>query len=178
MAETLRLPHFELRAQALAAGREFELWQLPSPATPRFESVELTRMRKGRALELGENPALHLGLFTRTLAPCGASTASARYAVLAPSFDHASRLGEMLSDDERRRRLESPDTGYQVAAYVRRARSALYRSETDAKPVSPLEAFRLAGERFPRAAVSWHNACVPSIPSFSRMLSREFPSGE
>lgn len=42
---------------------------------------------------------------------------------LAPSFDHASSLGFMLSDDERIARLSTSDVGYSVAAYAARART-------------------------------------------------------
>lgn len=42
---------------------------------------------------------------------------------LAPSFDHASSAGFAISNDERRRRLITRDSGYSVDAYGARARS-------------------------------------------------------
>jgi hypothetical protein len=39
---------------------------------------------------------------------------------LAPTFDHASSLGAHESDDQRSKRLESPDPGFRVEAYVQR----------------------------------------------------------
>src|SRR5262249_28640209 len=47
-----------------------------------------------------------------------------RVAELAPSFDHASSLGHNLADDERLNRMNSSDTGYAVAGFVRKARPA------------------------------------------------------
>jgi hypothetical protein len=68
---------------------------------------------------------------------------------LAPTFDHASSLGAHLHDGERLRRLESPDPGFQVEGYVRRAdaRSALFLNAGDARPLPLLEAFQVWSER-------------------------------
>jgi hypothetical protein len=62
---------------------------------------------------------------------------------LAPTFDHASSLGAHESDDQRSRRLESPDPGFRVEAYVQRprVRSALYAKVGDARPLGLIEAF-------------------------------------
>lgn len=83
------------------------------------------------------------------------SGGAGRAAVLCPSFDHASCLGHNLGDDERDKRLTTRDQGYTVAAYVRKARSALYRNESDRKPLSPLDAFRAAAGQYPAAARFW-----------------------
>jgi hypothetical protein len=82
---------------------------------------------------------------------------SARVAVLCPSFDHASCLGHNLQDKERSERLTTRDVNRQIAAYVRspKVRSALYRSQADGKPLSPLGAFRAMAERCPGAAGFW-----------------------
>lgn len=83
--------------------------------------------------------------------------------VLAPSFDHAASLGQILGDAERRGRLGTRDAAYSIAAYVRRARSALYLSEQDQRPLSLIDAFVKAGERFPASARYWQQrlAAVP-----------------
>jgi len=60
---------------------------------------------------------------------------------LAPTFDHASSLGRNESDANRRKRLDTSDRGFTVAAYARRARSALYRRQSDAKAMGTVEAF-------------------------------------
>ncbi len=53
---------------------------------------------------------------------------------LAPSFDHASSLGFLLSDEERVKRLSTADRQHAVDAYARKA-----RTKFDGRP-SPLEA--------------------------------------
>lgn len=81
---------------------------------------------------------------------------------LAPTFDHASCLGQIITDQEREKRLTARDKGYSVEAYVRRARSALYANEGDKKPLSPLAAFLLGAERRQTAARYWREV-VASI---------------
>ncbi len=80
-----------------------------------------------------------------------------RVAVLCPSFDNASCLGHNLRDDERCDRLMSRDRNRRIAAFVRssKVRSALYRSRTDKKPLSPHGAFLAMSESSPRAAKCW-----------------------
>lgn len=74
---------------------------------------------------------------------------------LAPSFDHGASLARNLSDDERKRRLESRDHGYGVEAFATRARSALYADETQRRPMGTLESFRAWSARAPGAAEHW-----------------------
>lgn len=80
------------------------------------------------------------------------------YSYLAPSFDHAASLGQILTDDERQRRLETRDAGYGVPAFVRRARSALYQSAEDGRPLSVIDAFTRAGRHFPKPARYWQRS--------------------
>lgn len=48
-------PRYELRAVGLGRGEvQLEIWQLPSPATPRLREPERTATLKGRALRLIE----------------------------------------------------------------------------------------------------------------------------
>jgi hypothetical protein len=61
---------------------------------------------------------------------------------LAPTFDHASSLGAHQEDADRARRLESKDPRVRVEGYVEKARSALYSKAGEAKPMTPLDAFR------------------------------------
>lgn len=74
---------------------------------------------------------------------------------LAPSYDHASCLGRELSDDQRARRLVSRDTRFTVEVYASKARSGLYARGEDARPLSPLDAFRLAAEQRSIAGRYW-----------------------
>jgi hypothetical protein len=78
-----------------------------------------------------------------------------RTATLAPTFDHASSLGWNLTDDERHSRLHSRDRSQDIRAFARKAKSALYGSPADRKPLSPLKAFRLAAERCQAAKDGW-----------------------
>jgi len=61
---------------------------------------------------------------------------------LAPTFDHASSLGAHQEDATRARRLVSKDRAFRVEGYVERARSALYSKAGEARPMTPLDAFR------------------------------------
>jgi hypothetical protein len=70
---------------------------------------------------------------------------------LAPTFDHASSLGRNLRDNERAERLQTHDQNRTVEAFAKRAKSALFRTESDLKPQTALSAF-LEAARFSRAA--------------------------
>lgn len=74
---------------------------------------------------------------------------------LAPTFDHASCLGRNESDANRERRLYTRDAGSSVKSYAAKARSALYGTETDSKPLPVVEAFRRAAAIRPQAAHVW-----------------------
>lgn len=53
---SLALPRYELRARARGAGdAELEVWQLPSPATPRLKAPVRVAGLHGRNLEMVEN---------------------------------------------------------------------------------------------------------------------------
>ena len=82
-------------------------------------------------------------------------TARGAVAVLAPSFDHASSLGQILTDDERLRRLETRDSGFSVDAFVRKARSALYGDLGSTQPLTTWEAMQWAGRRYDLALAKW-----------------------
>ena len=74
---------------------------------------------------------------------------------LAPTFDHASSLGRNENDGSREERLNTRDIGRSMDRYVQRARSAFYRTASDTKPMSTLEAFREAAMRRRDAARFW-----------------------
>lgn len=69
---------------------------------------------------------------------------------IAPSFDHASSLGRELSDDQRKRRLESG----QIGDYSERGRGGIYWSETDRRAPSPIELVRRSAQVYPRSFAS------------------------
>jgi len=76
---------------------------------------------------------------------------------LAPTFDHASSLGRNELDHVREERLKTKDVGRGMERFVERARSAFYRTPSDIKPLSTLEAFNEAASRRPDAARFWIN---------------------
>ena len=78
-------------------------------------------------------------------------------AELAPTFDHASCLGRELTDDRRSEALTTRDKNRTVNRYVEKMRSAFYKDAADASPLHPLQAFRLAAERFPTVTIAWFN---------------------
>ena len=74
---------------------------------------------------------------------------------LAPSFDHAASLGQILTDRERLGRLDTRDERYSILYWAPRARAHLYLSSADAKPTRTLDAFAHAARRHPVAAAYW-----------------------
>jgi hypothetical protein len=74
---------------------------------------------------------------------------------LAPTFDHASSLGCHLLDETRAQRLHTADRNFGIPAFAAKARSALYRYETDPKPLLTTEAFLDAAAYRPPAARDW-----------------------
>ncbi len=66
---------------------------------------------------------------------------------LSPTFDHAVSLGYNLQDCEREDRLTSRDKRRRMGHYVTRARSAIYESRKDKKPLHTLNAFVQAAQQ-------------------------------
>jgi hypothetical protein len=105
---------------------------------------------------------------------------------LAPTFDHASSLGRNESDQRMQRRMHTTDPEFSVAGYAHRARSGLYRSPRDTRPLSTLEAFSEARRRFPKVAIAWVSrlhelgddnlrAIVEQVPpAFISAVARDF----
>ncbi len=69
--------------------------------------------------------------------------------VLAPSFDHASSLGRELRDDgEGKCRRQILEKG-RIGAYAEKAPGAVYWTQTEKKPIGPLELVRRAVRAHP-----------------------------
>ncbi|MEJ7618802.1 MAG: hypothetical protein WKF30_17930 [Pyrinomonadaceae bacterium] len=79
---------------------------------------------------------------------------------LAPTYDHASSMGCLITDEDKFKRLETSDQGYSVEAFAQRARSALYLNAGDTKALSLMDAFIKASERLPVAARVWLDRLV------------------
>ena len=74
---------------------------------------------------------------------------------LAPSFDHASSLGQNLLDDERSLRLDGKDLKARLERWAQRARSPFYLRDSDTKPLTTFGAFGRLFEALPRAGAEW-----------------------
>nr|VFJ71186.1 MAG: hypothetical protein BECKFW1821C_GA0114237_10264 [Candidatus Kentron sp. FW] len=74
---------------------------------------------------------------------------------LAPTFDHAASMGQNEKDDVREDRLKTKDNRRNISAYVEKARSAIYESNTAKKPLLTLELFEEAARKSPKAARIW-----------------------
>jgi hypothetical protein len=62
---------------------------------------------------------------------------------LAPTFDHGAALARNITDEERRERLMTKDRGRCIAAYARKARSALYSDASQERTLTTYDAWRL-----------------------------------
>jgi len=76
---------------------------------------------------------------------------------LAPTHDHAASLGCILQDEEKRERLTTKDRNRTIEAYANsaKARSAIFETEVDAKPLPLINAFQLASWHNPQASKIW-----------------------
>lgn len=74
---------------------------------------------------------------------------------LCPTFDHGASLARNLSDTERHERLTTRDVNRQIAAFVRKARSAFYGTATDTKPLGTFEAWRAFAALSRSAETTW-----------------------
>ncbi|MGL5905850.1 MAG: hypothetical protein ACRCZA_03880 [Shewanella sp.] len=89
---------------------------------------------------------------------------------LCPTYDHAASLGREMRDEERIERLATRDKNRQILAFVNKARSELFLSPSDKKPLLTVDAFNCAGEIRPEARKYWlrqlinlSDACIVGI---------------
>ncbi len=96
---------------------------------------------------------------------------------LAPTFDHAAGMARNLSDLDRQKRLSTQNEAHGIQAFARRARSRLYRSEADERPLTTLDAFTAFAQRAPVAADAWlDRLSAVSDPQVSAILERVPPT--
>lgn len=74
---------------------------------------------------------------------------------LAPTFDHASSLGRIETDDEKKDRLTTKDHGRSIYAYTQKCMSAFFHVPNSPKALLTLDVFRLAAKLHPIPALSW-----------------------
>lgn len=73
---------------------------------------------------------------------------------LAPSFDHASSLGQYESDERRHMRLTKKDRGH-LTVWATKAQSHFYRTEADPGPLTTFHAFFEARSMYPDPCSEW-----------------------
>lgn len=74
---------------------------------------------------------------------------------LCPTYDHAASLGRELTDAKRKEKLQSNDKFQQVQFFVTKARSELFKSKADKKPLLTVDAFYHAVEKRQHAKSFW-----------------------
>lgn len=75
--------------------------------------------------------------------------------VLAPTFDHGSSLGRNETDEVRKNRLNTKDSGYSIENYVAKARSGFYEKQSSKKPMSTIDAFLMCANKANDGAKSY-----------------------
>ena len=94
---------------------------------------------------------------------------------LAPTFDHASSLGAHENDDNRRERLTTKDRGRSMERYVEKARSALYATEGERRPLGTAAAFEKAARRYPKSGRAWLRRLAGISPEDTSAILRRIP---
>ena len=93
---------------------------------------------------------------------------------LAPTYDHASSLGREFGDDKPRSEWMRKAGG--VADYARRARSALYGSPSERRPLSTHAAFHAAAKQIPNARETWVQRIERLSDDALRQIIQKVPS--
>lgn len=94
---------------------------------------------------------------------------------LAPSYDHASCLGRIETDIEKHERLTTKDRQRTVEYYIGKASSAFYAAPTSKKPLSTLDAFRVATRSRPAAGLTWLKRLEAVSPDQTVQILRQVP---
>ena len=81
---------------------------------------------------------------------------------LCPTYDHAASLGRELLDEERQERLNTRDKNRKIDQFICKARSELFNSKIDKKPLSTLDAFYKAVNKRDKAKIHWLS-CLQKI---------------
>ncbi len=74
---------------------------------------------------------------------------------LSPTFDHGAALARNIKDDEREKRLLTRDSGYNVMAFAKKARSAFYSDASPEKTLTTHDAWRAISSYAPEASAIW-----------------------
>lgn len=74
---------------------------------------------------------------------------------LAPTFDHAASMGQNEKDEKRQELLTTNDQGRSISHYILKARSAIYLSKSERKPLLTINVFQEFAKRRPKSADLW-----------------------
>ena len=96
---------------------------------------------------------------------------------LAPTYDHAASLGQNETDRVRKERLRTRDKRRSMSYYILRARSTIYDGKRAGKPLTTIDAFRLAAEKSPQAAAIWLDRLRNIDQADCRLIFNQFPDG-
>lgn len=94
---------------------------------------------------------------------------------LSPTFDHASSLGRIERDEQKRIRLETKDKPRSIERYSERARSALYLTRSSNRPMLTIDAFKAIANIRPKAALFWQNKLKEILVSDTVTIINKIP---
>ena len=97
--------------------------------------------------------------------------------VLAPSFDHASSLGQNETDAKRAFRLETKDKRGTLDAWTRKATTPFHAPGPGVRPLSTLDSARIASARYSGAAAGWLGRLEGIRPEAVEAVLARVPSG-
>jgi len=96
---------------------------------------------------------------------------------LCPTYDHAASMGREIVDPEREERMTTKDKNRQIPFFVCKARSELFRTKSDRKPMLTIDAFQHAVEDRQAAREHWYgklrNLSEESIASVFEKIPSE-----
>ncbi|CAN5438690.1 hypothetical protein BH20VER3_BH20VER3_06000 [soil metagenome] len=94
---------------------------------------------------------------------------------LSPTFDHGASLARNLSDDERKDRLETRDSGRRVGTFAARARSAFYAAANTSRTLNTVDTFSAFAAAAPGAAKVWLTQLASVTTAEVESIIREVP---
>lgn len=97
---------------------------------------------------------------------------------LAPTYDHAASMGQNESDTKREELLTTKDKGRHISHYVTKARSAIYATKSDIKPLLTIEAFQRLANKRPEAAQFWLKQLGDICPQACQTIFLKIPKTE
>lgn len=97
---------------------------------------------------------------------------------LAPTYDHAASMGQNERDSTREDMLTTSDQGRSINQYILKARSAIYSSKSEAKPLLTIDAFKQFASKRPNSARFWLQRLNDITPSQCRSIFDRIPPSE